>query len=159
MIMRAAKAMRYEPKVIWTLLATKIPAWAKELGRDGDYVLANTWWAPGLPYPGNQKILEGAKKKLGMAHPPDFFGQGWIWMYTLELGVQGAGTLDNKKIRDYLRSRPFDLPYGKGIRFDSRGLPQPFVFTVQSEAGKNQIIWPREVAQTRFVYPRPAWSK
>jgi branched-chain amino acid transport system substrate-binding protein len=32
MIMRAAKAMRYNPKIIWTPLASRIPAWMKELG-------------------------------------------------------------------------------------------------------------------------------
>jgi branched-chain amino acid transport system substrate-binding protein len=159
MIMRAAKAMRYNPKIIWTPLASRIPAWMKELGEDGNYVLANTWWTPDLPYPGNQKIIEGAKTKLGLPQPPDFFGLGYIWMYTLELGVGGAGTLDNKKIRDYLRSRPFDLPYGKGIKFDSRGLPPPFNFTVQTRGGKNEIIWPKEVAIGKLVYPRPDWSK
>ena len=159
MIMRAAKAMRYNPKIIWTPLASRIPAWMKELGEDGNYVLANTWWTPDLPYPGNQKIIEGAKTKLGLPQPPDFFGLGYCWMYTLEIGVRGAGTLDNKAIRDYLRSRPFDLPYGKGIKFDSRGLPPPFNFTVQARGGKNEIIWPKEVATGKLVYPRPDWSK
>jgi len=159
MIMRAAKAMRYNPKIIWTTLASRIPAWMKELGEDGNYVLANTWWTPDLPYPGNQKILEGAKTKLGLPQPPDFFGLGYCWMYTLEIGVRGAGSLDNKAIRDYLRSRPFDLPYGKGIKFDSRGLPPPFNFTVQTRGGKNELIWPKEVATGKLVYPRPDWSK
>ena len=40
MIMRAAKAIRYNPKIIWTTLASRIPAWMKELGEDGNYVLA-----------------------------------------------------------------------------------------------------------------------
>ena len=159
MIMRAAKAIRYNPKIIWTTLASRIPAWMKELGEDGNYVLANTWWTPDLPYPGNQNIIEGAKTKLGLPQPPDFFGLGYCWMYTLEIGVRGAGSLDNKAIRDYLRSRPFDLPYGKGIKFDSRGLPPPFNFTVQTRGGKNELIWPKEVATGKLVYPRPDWGK
>jgi branched-chain amino acid transport system substrate-binding protein len=159
MIMRSAKALRYNPKIIWNILASRIPAWMKELGEDGNYVLANNFFPPGLPYPGNQRIAEAAKTKLGLPHPPDFFAIGYCWMYTLEVAVQGAGTLDDKKIRDYLRSRPFDLPYGKGIKFDSRGLPPPFNFTVQTRGGKNEIIWPKEVATGKLVYPRPAWSK
>ncbi len=78
---------------------------------------------------------------------------------TLELAVQGAGTLDNKKIRDYLRSNKFDLPYGKGIVFDNKGLPAPFCFTFQTTGGKNRVIWPKEVATTKLVYPRPLWSQ
>ena len=159
MIMRSAKAMRYNPKIIWNILASRIPAWMKELGEDGNYVLANNFFPPGLPYPGNQRIAEAAKTKLGLPQPPDFFAIGYCWMYTLEVAVQGVGTLDDKKIRDYLRSRPFDLPYGKGIKFDSRGLPPPFNFTVQTRGGRNEIIWPKEVATGKLVYPRPEWSK
>lgn len=159
MIMRAAKAMRYNPKLIWTILASRIPAWMKELGEDGNYVAANTFLPTGLPYPSNKMIAEGARTKLGIPVPPDFFAMGYCWLYTLELGVQGAGTLDNKRIRDYLRSRPFDLPYGNGIKFDSKGLPPPYNFTVQTRAGRNEIIWPKEVATGKLVYPRPEWSK
>ena len=159
MIMRAAKAMNYKPKLIMQQLASRVPAWMKELGEDGNNVLGNTYWAPGLPYPGNQKILQGAKEKLGMPVPPDFFGQGYCWMYTLEIAVQGAGALDNKKIKDYLRSRKFDLPWGKGIAFDSRGLPPPYAYTVQTTGGQNKLVWPKDLALTKLVYPRPDWSK
>ena len=158
MIMRAAKAQRYNPKVIWNILASRIPAWGKELGADGDYVLANNFFPSGLPYPGNDRIREGAKTKLGLPGPPDFFAIGYCWMYSLEVGVRGAGSLDDTKIRDYMRSRPLDLPYGKGVKFDSKGLPPPFNFTVQTKDGRNEIIWPKEVATGKLAYPRPAWS-
>jgi branched-chain amino acid transport system substrate-binding protein len=159
MIMRAAKAMRYNPKIIWNILASRIPAWMKELGEDGNYVLANNFFPSGLPYPGNDRIVEGAKAKFGTPNPPDFFAIGYSWMYSLEVGVQGAGTLDSTKIRDYMRSRPLDLPFGKGVRFDSRGLPPPYNYTVQTNGGKNEIIWPKEVATSKLVYPRPDWGK
>ena len=159
MIMRSAKATRYSQKIIWNTMASKVPAWMKELGEDGNHVLGGTFWAPDLSYPGNATINQGAKERLGIPEPPDFFGQGYCWMKTLELAVQGAGTLDNKQIRDYLQSQKFDLPYGKGIKFDDKGLPPPFVFTVQTTNGRNKLIWPKEVVTTRLVYPRPNWSK
>jgi len=159
MIMRGAKAQRYNPKIIWNILASRIPAWTKELGADGDYVLANNFFPAGLPYTGNDRIQEAAKTKLGLPAPPDFFAIGYCWMYTLEQGVKGANSLDDTKIRDYLRSRPFDLPYGKAIKFDARGLPAPFNFTVQTKGGKNEVIWPKDAATGKLVYPRPAWGK
>lgn len=159
MIMRGAKAINYNPKLTFQQLASRVPAWIKELGEDGNHVLADTFWAPGLTYPGNREINEGAKRRLGLPQPPDFFGQGYCWMKTLELAVQGSGTLDQKRIRDYLRSQRFDLPYGLGIKFDSRGLPPPYAFTVVTTGGKNVLVWPKEVAATKLVYPRPPWSK
>ena len=158
MIMRAAKAQRYNPKIIWNILASRIPAWFKEMGADGNYVLANNFFPPGLPFAGNDRIREAAKK-FGMPDPPDFFAVGYCWMYTLEQGVKGAKSLDDTKIRDYLRSHPLDLPYGKGVRFDARGLPPLFNFTVQTKDGKNEMIWPKDVATAKLVYPRPAWGK
>ncbi len=159
MVMRAAKAMNYRPKMIMQQLASRAEAWMKELGEDGNHVLGHSSLAAGLPYPGNQQIFEGAKKKLGLAVPPDFFGQGYCFMYTLEAAVQGAGTLDNAKIRDYLRSHKFGLPFGKEITFDSKGLPPPCAFTVQTTKGENKIVWPKEVANTKLIYPRPDWSR
>jgi hypothetical protein len=80
-------------------------------------------------------------------------------MRTLELAVQGAGTLDNMKIRDYLRSHKFDLPYGSGITFDKKGLPPPYAFTSQTIDGKVELVWPKSIATTKLVYPRPEWRK
>jgi branched-chain amino acid transport system substrate-binding protein len=159
MIMRAAKAMNYKPKIIYQQIATKIPAWMKEFGEDGNNVLGSSFWSPGLPYPGNDKIFKGAKEKLGMSVPPDYFGQGYIFVYSLELAVRGAGTLDDRKIRDYLRSHTFDLPYGKGIKFDSKGLPSPYILTVMTVGGRNVLVGPKDVASAKMVYPRPDWSK
>jgi branched-chain amino acid transport system substrate-binding protein len=159
MIMRSAKAMRYNPKLIWNIVASMVPAWGKEMGEDGNFVLSNTWWAPDLPFPGNDRINEAARTKYQLPISPTYFGFGYTWMKSLEAGVQGAGTLDQKKIRDYMRSTKFDLPYGKGIKFDSRGLPPPFNYTVQTRGGKNELIWTKEVATGKLVYPRPEWSK
>jgi len=159
MIMRAAKSINYNPKLIFQQLASIVPAWMKELGEDGNNVVNSSFWHARLPFPGNSEINEGAKTRLGMPAGPLFFGFGYCWMKTLELGIQGSGTLDQKKVRDYLRSNKLDLPYGKGITFDSRGLPPPFCFGVQTTGGKVELVWPKEVATTKLVYPRPPWSK
>ena len=159
MIMRAAKAMNYNPKLIFQQTASILPAWMKELGEDGNNVANSTFWHPLLPFPGNSEIREGAKARLGIPTAPSFFGSGYCWVKTLELAVQGAGTLDQKKIRDYLRTHKFDLPFGRGITFDSKGLPPPFSFSTQPTNGKVELLWPKEVATTKLVYPRPGWSK
>jgi branched-chain amino acid transport system substrate-binding protein len=159
MIMRAAKALRYSPKVIWNIIGSRVPAWFKEMGADGEIVLANNWLPPGLPFPGNDRIIEGAKKKFNLPGPPDFFAMGYCWMYSLEQGVKGAKSLDDTKIRDYMHSHPMNLPFGKNVVFDSKGLPPPFNYTVQTRGGKNELIWPKEVATTKLVYPRPDWGK
>ncbi len=159
MIMRASKAMNFKPKLIFQMIASTIPAWMKELGPDGNNVIGPIWWHPRLPFPDNSKINEAAKARFGIPAAPNFFGLGYCYMKTLELGVQGAGSLDNKKVRDYLSSNKFDLPYGRGITFDKRGLPPPYAFTNQTTDGKVELVWPKSIATGKLVYPRPDWSK
>jgi branched-chain amino acid transport system substrate-binding protein len=159
MLTRAAKAMNYTPKLIYQLLASTIPAWMKEMGPDGNNVTADMWWNFRLPFPGNDVINAGAKAKFNLPAAPTYFGLGFCWAKTLELAVQGAGTLDDTKIRDYLRSHKFDLPYMKGVAFDKAGLPPAFAYTVQTTKGQVELIWPMSIATAPFVYPRPGWSR
>jgi branched-chain amino acid transport system substrate-binding protein len=159
LITRACKSLRYNPKIIFHQIASRFPAWMKEMGEDGNYVISEAFWAADLPYPGNNEINQGVKEQFGLPRAPDFLALGYCWMKTLELGVKGVGSLDNEKIRDYLRSHKIDLPYGMGITFDSKGLPPPFCYTIQTVGGQNRTVWPKEVATSKFIYPKPEWTK
>jgi branched-chain amino acid transport system substrate-binding protein len=123
MLTRAAKAMNYTPKMIYQLMVSTIPVWMKEMGPDGNYVTADGWWNGHLPFPGNDVIKDALKTEFNLPAVPTYFGLGYCWMKPLELAVQGAGTLDDTKIRDYLRTHKFDLPYLKGVTFDKTGMP------------------------------------
>jgi branched-chain amino acid transport system substrate-binding protein len=158
MITRAAKATRYNPKLLWQMLASRLPSWMKEFGEDGNNVYSHTYYAFDLPFPSNKEITDAVKRKFGNRPVSDFLGLGYCWMKSLEVAVQGAGTLDNAKVRDYLRSRKFDLPYGNGISFDKRGLPAPFCYTVLTTGGQNRVVWPKDLATTKAVYPKPPWK-
>ncbi len=159
MITKAAKAMNYQPKMIWQQIASSTPAWMKELGPDGNDVVGNQYWNSRLPYPANDVINTAARVRFNLSTAPAYFGLGYCWMKTLELAVQGARTLDNTEIRDYLRSHSFNLPYGDGITFDKRGLPPPFAYGTQTTNGALELVWPKSVATVKLVYPRPSWSK
>ena len=49
--------------------------------------------------------------------------------------------------------------HGNGITFDKRGLPAPFQYAIQTTNGQTELIWPKSVATTKLVYPRPVWGK
>jgi branched-chain amino acid transport system substrate-binding protein len=158
MITRTAKSIGYSPKLLFQILASTIPAWLKEMGQEGDAVVGQMWWNSRLPFEGNSVLNEAAKARFGLPEAPAYFGLGYCSMKTLELGVIGAGTLDQKAVRDLLKSRKFDLPYAKGITFDQTGLPQPFAYATQTVGGRVELVWPKEVATTNLIYPRPQWK-
>ncbi|MDP2954518.1 MAG: amino acid ABC transporter substrate-binding protein [Chloroflexota bacterium] len=158
MEMRAAKALGYSPKAIYNTIGSVLPGWVKELGADGDNVLNPMWWHGSLPFPGVAEANKGAQVKYNIPVAPLYFGLGYSWMRTLQLAVEAAGKIDQEAIRTQLATKAFDLPYGKGIKFDKRGLPPAFGYTVQVTNGKVELLWPKEIATTQIVYPRPAWK-
>ena len=158
MTLRTCKALNYAPLAIAQGIGSVIPEWTKELGKDGDYVFSGTSWHYKVKYPGNDKIIKVAKEKFNEEEPPLYFGFGYAWMQTLQQGVEGAKSLDNTKIRDWLKTHEVKTIAGN-FKFDEKGLPKPFVYLTQVIDGKVELIWPPDMRSHEPVYPKPAWRK
>jgi branched-chain amino acid transport system substrate-binding protein len=157
MTMRAAKALDYNPKAILQGVGSVVPAWTKELGDDGNYVFSGTSIHNRLNYPGNDKLNAYAKDKLKLPAYPLYFGFGYCWMQTLAQGVEGSKSLDQTKIRDWLKANEVHTIAGP-MKFDDRGLPAPINFCTQVINGKVELIWPKEIRTAEPVYPKPPWK-
>lgn len=157
MTIRTAKALAYNPKAIVQGVGSVIPAWIKELGKDGDYVFSGTSLHNKLRYPGNDKLNAYVKEKYNLPAYPVYFGFGYAWMQTLSQGAEGAKSLDQTKIRDWLKSHTVHTICGT-MSFDERGLPSPINFCTQLINGKVELIWPKEIRTAEPVYPKPRWK-
>lgn len=156
--MKAAKALGYNPKAIVQGIGSVVPAWIKELGADGDYVFSGTSLYNKLNYPGNNKLNAYVKTKYNLDGYPLYFGFGYAWMQTLEQAVTGVKSLDQTKIRDWLKTHKVNTIAGP-MTFDKKGLPAPINFCTQIINGKVELIWPKNVRTKEPVYPKPAWKK
>jgi branched-chain amino acid transport system substrate-binding protein len=157
MTVRTAKALDYKPKAIVQGVGSIIPAWVKELGKDGDFVFSGTVLHNKLKYPGNDKLNAYVKKTYNLPGYPLYFGFGYAWMQTLSQGVEGAEGLNQTKIRDWLKSHTVQTIAGP-MSFDEKGLPAPVNYCTQVINGKVELIWPKEVRTAEPVYPKPAWK-
>ncbi len=157
MTVRAAKALDYNPKAIVQAIGSVIPAWIKELGKDGNYIFSGSALHNKLNYPGNDKLNAYIKEKYGLPGYPVYFGFGYAWMQTLAQGVEGAKSLNQTKIRDWLKSNTVHNIAGP-LKFDERGLPAPINFCTQIINEKVELIWPRAVRTADPVYPKPPWQ-
>jgi branched-chain amino acid transport system substrate-binding protein len=153
---RAAKALNYNPKVIVQGVGSVIPAWVKELGKDGDNVFSGTSLHNKLSYSGNNKLNAYVKKNYNLPAYPVYFGFGYCWMQTLSQAVEGAKSLDQTKIRNWLKSNSVNTIAGP-MSFNAQGLPKPINFCTQVINGKVELIWPKEVRTAKPVYPKPKW--
>ncbi len=157
MTIRAAKALNYEPKAILQGVGSVIPSWVKELGKDGDFVFSGTSLHNRLNYAGNDRLNAYVKKEYNLDGYPLYFGFGYAWMQTLSQGVEGAGSLDQTEIRDWLKSSTVNTIAGP-MKFDEKGLPKPIDFCTQVINGQVELVWPKAVRTHDPVYPRPAWK-
>lgn len=157
MTVRAAKALNYNPKAIVQGIGSVVPSWVKELGQDGDYVFSGTVLHSKLKYPGNEKLNKYVKETFKLDGYPLYFGFGYAWMQTLTQAVEGAKTLDQTKIRDWLKKNEVQTICGP-MKFDEKGLPKPLNFCTQVLNGQVELVWPKEVQTAQPVYPKPPWK-
>jgi branched-chain amino acid transport system substrate-binding protein len=155
---RSCKALGYNPKFFVHGIAATAPVWVKTLGADANYAYQAVIIANSLPYPGIQELNKIAKERWGEPAAPEYFLFGYSWVETLQQGVEGAKSLKQDAIRDYLRNNEISIISGK-FKFDEKGLPPPYAYLVQVQNGKTEVVYPTERRTAQPVYPKPAWGK
>jgi branched-chain amino acid transport system substrate-binding protein len=124
-IMRAAGEMGFTARLFGgSLVGLQTAALKQQLGPLLNGVVIGEQWvpAPGLQYPGVMDFLKTYRSRagaegvdpLGVFLPPFAYAR----MQVLEQAVTGAGTLDDDKLADYMRTHTFktivgDITYGK----------------------------------------------
>jgi branched-chain amino acid transport system substrate-binding protein len=154
---RSAKALGYNPKFFQQGIAATSPAWSKTLGLDGDYVLQGVIITNTLQTPGIAELNKVAKEKYGQPDAPEYFLFGYSWVETLQRGVEGAKSLKQDAIRDYLRNNEISIISGK-FRFDEKGLPPAYAYVVQVQKGQTVPVYPPNKT-FKAIYPKPPWGK
>jgi branched-chain amino acid transport system substrate-binding protein len=154
---RSAKSMGYNPKFFQQSIAATSPSWSKMLGADANYVYQGVIITNTLPYPGIEELNKVAREKWGEADAPEYFLFGYSWPETLQRGVEGAKSLKQDAIRDYLRNNEISIISGK-FKFDEKGLPAPYSYVVQVQNGKTVVVYPPDKTTIKAVYPKPAWG-
>lgn len=155
---KACKTQGYNPKLYLQGIGSIIPAWVEQLGADGNYICSGTPMSYRLPNPGIDELNKWyAAKNPPAVNAPDYWLFGYCWLQVLQKGVEGSKSLDDTKIRDWLKSNEITVIGGKW-KFDSRGLPPPIELTTQVIDKKVELIWPPDVRTHAPVYPKPAWG-
>lgn len=156
-IVRSVNALDYRPDALLEGIGTLIPSWSDELGAEGNYVISGTAMHPDLPFSDVETLAELSQERYGTDEAPIYYMFGAAWAQVLGLGVEGAGSLDDTEIRDWLQSNEIET-IGGPFTFDERGLPEPYSYATQVLDGVPELAWPPDVATTEPVYPIP-WEE
>lgn len=156
-IVRSVNALDYQPDALLEGIGTLIPSWSEELGEEGNYVISGTAMHPDLPFSDVETLAELSQERYGTDEAPIYYMFGATWAQVLGLAVEGAGSLDDTEIRDWLKSNEIET-IGGSFTFDERGLPEPYSYATQVLDGVPELVWPPDVATTEPAYPIP-WDE
>ncbi len=154
-LIRQMKELDFNPKLILMIRAADAPGWTQALGKDGDDVLLAPGWHHDLRFPGVQEL--NAKHQQRFGRPADVIvGPAYACVQVVANAIERAGKLEPQAIRDAMATT--NLPTVEGVvrfRPDGTGIV-PTVF-LQWQAGKQELVWPKDLGAGRLLYPAPRW--
>jgi branched-chain amino acid transport system substrate-binding protein len=110
------------------------------------------------PTPGNEEFLAAYRAKYN-TDPPEDAADAYAAAQVLQAGVEGVGSIDQDKIRDWLHQNSVDTILGT-LSWDETGAPQQAFLLAQWQNGNEEIVLPETAATSdTIVNPKPGWSK
>lgn len=162
LILRQSRELRLNPKLFIGNPSTFIQAeFREQAGEDSDFIYSPVIWTSALPYPGAKAYFNRFSLKYESA--PDYHGaQAYAAMQIIAGALKAAKTLEPKDIRDALSKTDMMTVLGP-VKFVSYGrktqqnrLPTYLVQWLQDGL---KVVWPKNVATERYVYPTPHWDE
>jgi branched-chain amino acid transport system substrate-binding protein len=158
--MAMVKQMReldFNPKLAMLIRAPDVPVWAKNLGKDGDYVMLAPGWHNAVKYPGVAELNAEHQKRFQRPADP-ITGPAYACVQILAAALTKAGSVDRDKVRDAIAATDMTAVIGPvKFRPDGTGVVQS-VF-IQWINGKQELVWPKEFATAPLAYPAPPYAK
>jgi branched-chain amino acid transport system substrate-binding protein len=163
LIVRTLKELKVGAKVLWMSDGPPNPAWGSILGEVAKYSLGTTHWEPGVPYNGARELTALYKEKFN-EDIYDKVALAWASLQVYEQAIRGVKSLDQEKLREYIRTQTFDLVVGP-TRFAENGMPMiSTLLDIQWVDGKRIVVWPKKdrvlskpIEGKEIVFPKPAW--
>ena len=154
-LIRQMKELDFNPKFIMMLRAADLASWTQSLGKDGDDVLLGPGWHHALRFPGVQEL--SAKHQQRFGRPADVLvGPAYACVQIEANAIERAGKLDPVAVRDAMAATNMTTMVGP-VRFRPDGTGIVRTVFVQWQAGKQELVWPKDLGAERFLYPAPPW--
>ena len=135
----------------------------EKFGKDAEYTLCATQWAPTMAYSDRWFGSAGDyaktfEERYGYA-PPYQAAESTASVLTFVDAFERAGSLDREAVRDALAATDMQTFYGD-IRFDETGknIAKPMAL-YQVQDGQYKVVAPIKWAEAELIWPRPNWSE
>ena len=130
---------------------TTLPNWP-DLGEAGVNVFSTTTAWPTQDNEGVKDLADHFKTELDVDVLPAYGAGAYSILQVLQQAVEGAETLDQQELRQYVADNEFSTAIGD-IKYAEDGTVEFGALLVQFQEGGNQVVWPEDVATGDAVVP------
>ena len=164
LIIRTMKQLSVNAAIIAGGAGYLIPDFAKDLGKDADYVFSVGSWNYDINCPEVPQYAAAYEKRYSeflMEHA----GEAYVMVRVLADAIQRAASTDPQKVRDALAKTnltkgPGSTMPGCHVEFDETGWNKHVhPVMVQWQKGQLRAVYPASDARVKPVWPVPAWDK
>lgn len=156
-IVKQMKELGYNPKYNLVFRAPDAVTWGQNLGKDGDYVVIAPGWHNGLNYPGVKELNDKHQAKFN--RPADMMvGPAYSAAQIAAEAIKKAGKLDKEAIRNAIAETNMTTVMGP-ISFRPDGTAVIQMLGVQWLNGKQELVYPKDLATKPFAYPAKSWNE
>lgn len=158
-LLRNMKQANYAPKMFYEAIGPSDPQWAKNTGKDGEYVFTVTNWNADSPNPAIKSFIRDFRAEF--KHDPDYHSaSNYSALMVVAAAVRKAGSLDKEKLRENLLSMSLPTLLGT-YRVDAKnGIQLGYTsYIAQWQKGHLTIVYPRNTPGAKApVIPLPSWA-
>jgi branched-chain amino acid transport system substrate-binding protein len=166
---KAMKEIDFTPKMVTFSYGPTVPDFVKSIGKDAEYVVAASEWAPSLPYKDPffgtaRQFNENYFKRYGR-YPDYVEAASAAGAYAMQVAIEKLGIIppakeeDRVRLMEELHRQNLVTFYGV-VKFgvDGANEAHPPV-AVQIQNGKLINVFPKEAAEASPWYPMKPWKE
>ncbi len=169
MVMKQSKQIDFNPKAYCFSFGTLTPEFAKELGKDAEYILEYNYLSAKAPFKDPLlgtagQFIEAFQKKYGV-YPDGTQSCAVAGGIAFQTAIQKAGVTPplteekRVKVREELAKLNIGTAAGP-VKFDATGLNVGNPLSIsQIQKGKPVCVEPADWAEASFIYPVPKWGQ
>jgi branched-chain amino acid transport system substrate-binding protein len=143
----------YHPKLIVIEKGAEPVQYAQAIGKLADGVIVGGYWDPSFPYPGAKQITALFQKQTGQTfsqHIADSMTAAQVLMDAMAR----AKTTSKAQVNQAIGTTRKTYVVGP-IHFDANHTSKLPMVELQWQSGKTFVVWPRNKATGKFLFPRP----
>ncbi len=157
-VVTQAQEVGLNPKFMFNLVGTAARSFQPKFGAAAEGIAGMGNWSPKMNTYGNKEFVEVYQAKY--KNLPDALNsvEGYKPLQVMEQAIEKAGTLNKDKVRECIQNNEFGVVDGT-VKFTGRENLAAVSGILQWQKGSMEVIWPKNIATAKPLYPKPAWPK